>query len=87
MCSDNGINLGDITEADAIAIENRWAILRRFLFRAGQNQRLCPFPRHERDQAEPEIPRLYRPVYENRPVPREISSITSSPVRRWLAKR
>ena len=73
---DSGINPGDITEADVIAIEKQGgqSCVQVFFFRAGQNLgNKAYFPRHERDQAEPEILEAFiGQFYENRPVPREI---------------
>tara|TARA_Y100001958_G_scaffold159987_1_gene164933 strand:- start:358 stop:2229 length:1872 start_codon:yes stop_codon:yes gene_type:complete len=73
---DSGINPGDIAEADIIAIEKQGgqSCVQVFFFRAGQNLgNKAFFPRHERDQAEPEILEAFiGQFYENRPVPREI---------------
>jgi len=73
---DSGINPGDITEADVIAIEKQGgqSCVQVFFFRAGQNLgNKAYFPRHERDQAEQEILEAFiGQFYENRPVPREI---------------
>jgi len=73
---DSGINPGDIAEADIIAIEKQGgqSCVQVFFFRAGQNLgNKAYFPRHERDQAEPEILAAFiGQFYENRPVPREI---------------
>ena len=73
---DSGINPGDITEADVIAIEKQGgqSCVQVFFFRAGQNLgNKAYFPRHERDQAEPEILEAFiGQFYESRPVPREI---------------
>ena len=73
---DSGINPGDITEADVIAIEKQGgqSCVQVFFFRAGQNLgNKAYFPRHERDEAEPEILEAFiGQFYENRPVPREI---------------
>ena len=72
----SGINPGDITEADVVAIEKQGgqSCVQVFFFRAGQNLgNKAYFPRHERDQAEPEILEAFiGQFYENRPVPREI---------------
>ena len=73
---ESGINPGDITEADVVAIEKQGgqSCVQVFFFRAGQNLgNKAYFPRHERDQAEPEILEAFiGQFYENRPVPREI---------------
>ncbi len=73
---ESGINPGDISEADVIAIEKQGgqSCVQVFFFRAGQNLgNKAYFPRHERDQAEPEILEAFiGQFYENRPVPREI---------------
>ena len=73
---ESGINPVDITEADVVAIEKQGGLscVQVFFFRAGQNLgNKAYFPRHERDQAEPEILEAFiGQFYENRPVPREI---------------
>ena len=73
---ESGINPGDITEVDVVAIEKQGgqSCVQVFFFRAGQNLgNKAYFPRHERDQAEPEILEAFvGQFYENRPVPREI---------------
>ena len=73
---ESGINPVDIIEADVVAIEKQGgqSCVQVFFFRAGQNLgNKAYFPRHERDQAEPEILEAFiGQFYENRPVPREI---------------
>ena len=73
---DSGINPGDVAEADIIAIEKQGgqSCVQVFFFRAGQNLgNKAFFPRHERDQTEPEILAAFiGQFYENRPVPRDI---------------
>jgi excinuclease ABC subunit C len=73
---DSGINPGDVTEADVIAIEKQGgqSCVQVFFFRAGQNLgNKAYFPRHERDQDAAEILEAFiGQFYENRPVPREI---------------
>ena len=83
---ESGINPGDITEADVMAIEKQGgqSCVQVFFFRAGQNLgNKAYFPRHERDQAEPEIlEALSGSFMRTDPCRARFSSITSCPARR-----